>query len=64
MRPISKMPVPLLVMLLSVAAVGAAEQPMIDQQAPAFALPVLDGDSLSLEDFRGNFVVLHFGAGW
>ena len=51
-------------LLLGLAAVGTADQPMIGQPAPGFDLCSLNGDSLSLADLRGKFVVLHFGAGW
>ena len=32
--------------------------------APAFTLPTLDGDSLSLADFRGQVVLVNFWATW
>jgi len=38
--------------------------PMIGEQAPAFALDTAGGGSLSLDQLRGQFVVLHFGASW
>lgn len=53
---------------LSVLAIGgaisAAEHPMMGEPAPPFDLPTLDGDQISLDDLRGRYVVLHFGAGW
>jgi hypothetical protein len=59
-----KISAPLLALVLGVPSTAAVEQPMIGQQAPGFDLPTLDGESLSLADFRGKLVVLHFGAGW
>ncbi len=41
-----------------------AKQPMIGQAAPAFVLQSLDGRRVALADFKGKYVVLHFGAGW
>jgi hypothetical protein len=45
-----------------------AEDPaaaMLDQPAPSFELnEVRTGETHALEDFRGKFVVLHFGASW
>jgi cytochrome oxidase Cu insertion factor (SCO1/SenC/PrrC family) len=55
------------VLLLPSPAVGGAgqtKQPWIGNPAPPFSLPTLDGKRLSLSDLRGQFVVLHFGAGW
>ena len=40
------------------------EQPMIGEPAPTFALKSLDGKSVSLQEQRGKFVVLHFAASW
>lgn len=52
--------------LLAASAVGAAErpQPMVGEPAPDFSLESLDGARVRLGDFRGRYVVLHFGAGW
>lgn len=36
----------------------------IGKPAPAFTLPSLDGTSVSLSDFKGKYVVVHFGTGW
>jgi cytochrome oxidase Cu insertion factor (SCO1/SenC/PrrC family) len=55
------------VLLLASPAVSApaqTKQPWIGNPAPSFSLPTLDGKRLSLSDLRGQFVVLHFGAGW
>ncbi len=34
------------------------------QEAPDFTLPALEGDSLTLSDYRGKIVVLNFWATW
>ncbi|QQK79799.1 TlpA family protein disulfide reductase [Salicibibacter cibi] len=34
------------------------------EQAPAFELPDVDGESISLSDFDGDFVVLNLWASW
>jgi cytochrome oxidase Cu insertion factor (SCO1/SenC/PrrC family) len=39
-------------------------QPMIGVAAPGFNLSMVGGDSLSLADLEGKFVVIHFGASW
>jgi hypothetical protein len=44
--------------------VAPAEQPWVGDPAPAFELPSLDGQLVSLAGLRGKTVVLHFGAGW
>jgi len=33
-------------------------------KAPNFSLPTLDGESISLEDYKGKFVVLHIATTW
>ncbi|MFQ5889115.1 MAG: TlpA family protein disulfide reductase [Gemmatimonadota bacterium] len=38
--------------------------PLIGEAAPAFHLETLDGDSLALEELRGQVVVLNFWASW
>lgn len=43
---------------------GLGADPMIGESAPAFELPTLAGEQVALSDFRGQLVVLHFGAGW
>ncbi len=40
------------------------KQPMIGRPAPAFVLQNLDGKMVALADFKGKYVVLHFGTGW
>ena len=32
--------------------------------APALSLPTINGETLSLNDFRGKYVVLEFWASW
>jgi peroxiredoxin len=39
-------------------------QPMIGQAAPPFKLTAMDGKSYSLEQFRGQYVVIHFATTW
>jgi peroxiredoxin len=46
---------------------GVAEKvraPVVGQPAPAFAAAVLDGDSLSLADLKGEVVLLNIWATW
>jgi cytochrome oxidase Cu insertion factor (SCO1/SenC/PrrC family) len=43
---------------------AAVLQPMIGMDAPGFELEGITGDTLSLADLRGKFVVIHFGASW
>jgi hypothetical protein len=58
----------LLLALVLSGALAAATDPaaaLIGQPAPPFRLrDVLSGKTMSLEDFRGKTVVLHFGASW
>lgn len=60
---------------LAFAALGAGElamaadsptsgHPMIGEQAPAFELESVSGEMRSLGDFRGKYLVVHFGASW
>jgi hypothetical protein len=54
-----------LAMVTAARALPLPEQPMLGEAAPAFRLPdVRTGKSLALEELRGRFVVLHFGASW
>lgn len=53
-----------LALLSLVAGAAAGEHPMRGSQAPDFRLESLDGETVALSDFRGDYVVLHFGAGW
>jgi len=41
-----------------------AQAPKVGQRAPAFALASIDGDSVTLSQFRGQPVVLKFWATW
>ena len=47
---------------VSVMTVRAADEPMpsVGQMAPTFTLPSQDGDQVSLDSFRGKWVVLYF----
>lgn len=42
----------------------SSEGDLVDEPAPAFALPTLDGDTLSLADLEGDVVVINFWATW
>ena len=49
----------------SSAVAGDPAAVMLDKPAPAFELnEVRSGETFTLEDFRGSFIVLHFGASW
>ncbi len=37
---------------------------MLDQPAPPFRLKSLTGKKVALADYRGQYVVLHFGTSW
>ncbi len=57
--------VPLLGLVLFSSLLSAtADHPMKGQPAPSFDLQSLSGEQVRSEDFRGKFIVLHFGAGW
>jgi len=43
---------------------GKAGRPLPGQQAPNFRAQNLNGDEISLEDYRGKSIVLHFWASW
>lgn len=45
-------------------AQDTSQQPMIGERAPAFALETVGGGTLNLEELRGQYVVIHFGASW
>ncbi len=51
-----------LVAAVALATVHADEQtmPSVGQSAPSFTLPSQDGSQISLESFRGKWVVLYF----
>jgi peroxiredoxin Q/BCP len=50
------------VLAVSLVTVHAADQtlPTVGQAAPTFTLPSQDGSQISLESFRGKWVVLYF----
>ena len=48
------------VLALGITAGFAAEVPQAGQQAPDFSLPSQDGPNVSLNQFRGKWVVLYF----
>ena len=50
------------VLAVSLLTVHAADQPLpsVGQVAPTFTLPSQDGSQISLESFRGKWVVLYF----
>ena len=52
----------LTVSMVSLRTVRAADEPMpsVGQTAPTFTLPSQDGNQVSLESFRGKWVVLYF----
>lgn len=50
--------------VLITAAAGQMKQQMLGEPAPAFDLPSVQGDSVSLESLRGKLVVIHFAASW
>jgi len=50
--------------LMAISGAGAQGPALTGVTAPNFDLPSLDGERVSLESLRGQFVVLHFGAGW
>lgn len=39
-------------------------QPMVGNRAPAFDLATVQGGRLSLDQLKGQIIVLHFGASW
>ena len=47
-----------------VSVAGDLKQPMIGALVPAFVLKSLDGKTVSLQEQRGKFVVLHIAASW
>jgi peroxiredoxin Q/BCP len=50
------------VLAMSLVTVHAADQPLpnVGQTAPTFTLPSQDGSQISLDSFRGKWVVLYF----
>jgi hypothetical protein len=57
-------------LLMSVAGAAAAQNgdvakhPMIGDAAPPFKLESTAGKTHSLEEWKGKYIVLHFGASW
>jgi peroxiredoxin Q/BCP len=47
-------------LVLPLAAAAAAEMPQVGQAAPEFSLPSQEGTPVSLNQFRGHWVVLYF----
>lgn len=41
-----------------------ADHPMIGQKAPTFDLVSTKGEHVKLDDYKGKWVVMHFGASW
>ena len=50
--------------LLAAAARAQTGQPWLGNPAPSFSLSTLEGKKVSLSDWKGKLVVLHFGTGW
>jgi cytochrome oxidase Cu insertion factor (SCO1/SenC/PrrC family) len=40
------------------------EQPKIKEDAPSFTLESLQGEKITLTDYRGKFVIIHFATSW
>jgi thiol-disulfide isomerase/thioredoxin len=49
---------------VALAGCGPGEGPAKLQPAPDFTLPLLDGGSVTLSDFRGKTVIVDFWATW
>jgi hypothetical protein len=48
-----------------VCAADVSSHPWIGQSAPGFSLPtVAGGDTVSLADLKGSYLVIHFGTSW
>ena len=43
---------------------NVSEHPMIGEAAPPIELSTVGGYTLSLADFKGKYVVIHFGTSW
>lgn len=52
------------ILLLSQAGAAAARQPAVGDMAPPFELKLVDGRTVSLDELRGNVIVLNFWATW
>lgn len=55
---------PLLLFVVLFQAVGYLRAPSLPEQAPGFSLRTPEGDVITLEQFRGQTVVLNFWATW
>ena len=67
MNKVLKILLPILlvsVLLMASCGDGSAQKPLISEPAPDFKLPNLDGQSVSLSDFRGKPVLVNFWATW
>jgi len=51
-------------LLMTGCSSGTNQQPVIGKPAPNFKLQSLDGQSISLSDFRGKPVLINFWATW
>lgn len=54
----------LALMPLTLAGAAPAHKPVVGQPAPPFQLTLVDGTKVSLDELRGNVVVLNFWATW
>jgi hypothetical protein len=53
------------VVLLGISALClAAPEALEGQQAPSFSLKDVNGKSISMESYRGKYVLLNFWASW
>lgn len=55
------------ILLTFYTTAGFANQdkhPKINEEAPSFTLESLQGDNLTLADYHGKFVVIHFATSW
>lgn len=52
------------IFLTSFSSYSGRTVPVPSQQAPDFSLPGLNGQRLSLKEFRGKLVILNFWASW
>lgn len=47
-----------------ISSVKEGQQPKIGEAAPLFELESLQGDTITLANLQGKFVVIHFAASW
>lgn len=64
MKTLIKFIAPLAFVFSLTALQAQTNQPMIGQAAPSFKLIGLDGKTYSLEQFSGQYVVIHFATTW